>query len=34
MVRAAPDELALMAPELARSLLHCRTPEWAETEAA
>ncbi|GIL86739.1 hypothetical protein Vretifemale_14985 [Volvox reticuliferus] len=30
IVRAAPDELGLMAPELVRSLLHCRVPEWAE----
>lgn len=33
LVRAAPDELGLLAPELVRSLLHCRVPEWAEEEA-
>ncbi|EFJ42875.1 hypothetical protein VOLCADRAFT_97060 [Volvox carteri f. nagariensis] len=33
VIRAAPDELGLMAPELIRSLLHCRVPEWAEMEA-
>ncbi|GLC37986.1 hypothetical protein PLESTB_000449000 [Pleodorina starrii] len=32
VIRAAPDELGLVAPELVRSLLHCRVPEWADTE--
>ncbi|GLI69267.1 hypothetical protein VaNZ11_013803, partial [Volvox africanus] len=30
IIRAAPDELGLLAPELVRSLLHCRVPEWAQ----
>jgi telomere length regulation protein len=29
LVRAAPDELPVVAPELARSLLHCKVPIWA-----
>ena len=32
-VRAAPHELRHAAPELVRSLMHCRLPEWAEAEA-
>jgi hypothetical protein len=31
LVRAQPDELAVVAPELARALLHCRVPVWAGT---
>lgn len=30
LVRAAPSELAVCAEELARSLLYCRVPDWAE----
>lgn len=30
LIRAAPPELGLYAPELLRSLIHCRVPEWAE----
>lgn len=30
LVRAKPEELGVVAVELARSLLHCRTPEWVE----
>ncbi len=33
LVRANPEELLTFAPELARSLLHCRAPDWAEAEA-
>jgi telomere length regulation protein len=33
-VRAEPDELAVIAPELARSLLHCRVPVWAAPDNA
>ncbi|KAG2494834.1 hypothetical protein HYH03_007074 [Edaphochlamys debaryana] len=33
LIRAAPDELGLAAPELVRALLHCRVPEWAAEEA-
>jgi hypothetical protein len=32
LVRAAPDELPVVAPELSRALLHCRVPEWAEPD--
>lgn len=28
----SPDELPHYAPELVRSLLHCRVPEWAQTD--
>lgn len=31
LVRAEPDELPVVAPELARSLLHCKVPIWAST---
>ena len=34
LIRAAPDELPAFAPELARSLLHCRLPGWADAEAS
>ncbi|KXZ57008.1 hypothetical protein GPECTOR_1g910 [Gonium pectorale] len=34
LIRAGPDELPLLAPELLRSLLHCRVPEWADEEDA
>ncbi|GBF95877.1 hypothetical protein Rsub_08468 [Raphidocelis subcapitata] len=33
LLRAAPDELPAYAPELARCLLHCRVPDWADREA-
>ena len=33
LVRCQPEELVLSAPDLIRSLLHCRIPEWAEKEA-
>jgi telomere length regulation protein len=29
LVRAEPDELPVVAPELARSLIHCKVPIWA-----
>ncbi|KAF8067273.1 Telo2 [Scenedesmus sp. PABB004] len=29
LVRAEPDELAVVGPELARALLHCKVPVWA-----
>lgn len=32
LVRARPDELEVHAAELARALLHCRVPEWAEPD--
>ncbi|MEW5317044.1 MAG: hypothetical protein WDW38_008375 [Sanguina aurantia] len=33
LIRACPPELATAAPELVRSLLHCKVPEWAEEGA-
>ncbi|GAX82969.1 hypothetical protein CEUSTIGMA_g10396.t1 [Chlamydomonas eustigma] len=33
LVRACPDELEEVAPELVRALMHCRPPEWAQAEA-
>lgn len=32
LIRAQPDELSHYAAELARALLHCRVPEWADAE--
>ncbi|KAG2442491.1 hypothetical protein HXX76_002577 [Chlamydomonas incerta] len=32
LIRAGPEELGLAASELVRALLHCRVPEWAESE--
>ena len=33
LLRACPDELEQVAPELVRALMHCRLPDWAEAEA-
>jgi telomere length regulation protein len=33
LVRACPDELEGVAPELVRALMHCRLPEWVQAEA-
>lgn len=31
LVRAEPDELPVVAPELARALIHCKVTQWADT---
>lgn len=34
LVRAEPDELPVVAPELARALVHCKVPLWADSPAS